>query len=298
MARRTARIYHASFCLLGALLIAFLLPPSGTPEQKMKVEELVARHLSSIGTPEARATAKNRAGSGIAQVTFRMPKTGQLPGRSDVISDGRMMRIAMMFSSQDNQSEQLVFNGKAVDTSQLSLRLRSPLSAFVFDHVALLQEGLMCGTMTTAWPLLDLAGRQPKLVYTGLKKLEGRQLHELTYRPKKDAGDLQIALYFDPETFRHVYSHYRLVERVGVGEYGRPTQANPAGANPGTDTFYRIEEWFDDFKMVDSLTLPHAYKLRFTREGSDPPTYICEYSISLTQVLHNQAVDPKAFVIQ
>jgi hypothetical protein len=264
----------------------------------MKVEELVARHLSSIGTPEARAAAKNRAGSGIAQVTFRMPKTGQLPGRSDVISDGRRMRIAMMFSSQDNQSEQLVFNGKAVDTSQVGLRLRSPLSAFVFDHLALLQEGLMCGTMTTAWPLLDLAGRQPKLVYTGLKKLEGRQLHELTYRPKKDAGDLQIALYFDPETFRHVYSQYRLVERVGVGEYGRPTPANPTTTNPGTDTFYKIEEWFDDFKTVDSLTLPHAYKLRFTREGSDPPTYICEYSISLTQVLHNQAVDPKAFVIQ
>ncbi len=298
MARRFPWNHREGLCLSGFLLMAFLLPSSGAPEQKMKAEEVLTRHLISIGPPEARAAAKIRAARGTAQVTFHLPRAGQLPGRSEVISDGRMVRIAMMFAMQEYQSEQFVFDGKNVDTGQVNVRLRSPMSAFVYDHHALLREGLLCGTMTTAWALLDVAGRQPKLVYTGLKKLEGKQLHELTYRPKKDAGDLQISLYFDPENFRHVYSQYRLVERAGVGQYGKPTMANPTGTSPGTDTFYRIEEWFDDFRMVDSLSLPHAYKLRFTREGSDPPTYICEYGISLTQVLHNQALDPKAFVIQ
>jgi len=297
MARRFPWNHREGLCLSGFLLMAFLLP-SGAPEQKMKAEEVLTRHLISIGPPEARAAAKNRAASGTAQVTFHLPRTGQLPGRSEVISDGRMVRIAMMFATQEYQSEQFVFDGKNVDTGQVNVRLRSPMSAFVYDHHALLREGLLCGTMTTAWALLDVAGRQPKLVYTGLKKLEGKQLHELTYRPKKDAGDLQISLYFDLENFRHVYSQYRLVERAGVGQYGKPTQANPTGTSPGADTFYRIEEWFDDFRTVDSLSLPHAYKLRFTREGSDPPTYICEYGISLMQVLYNQALDPQAFVIQ
>ncbi len=295
MAGRIARIQCAGLYLAGALLTAFLLPSPCASRQKIKMEELVARHLASIGPAEARAAAKNRVANGTARVIFHVPGTGQLPGRSEVISDGGMMRIAMVFASQENQSEQLVFDGKRVDTNEVGVRLRTPFSQLVYDHNVLLKEGLLCGTMSTAWPLLDLAGRQPKLAYAGIKKLEGRQLHEITYRPKKDAGDLRIWLCFDPESFHHVYSQYRLVERAGAGAYGKPNAANPAGSSPDTDTFYRIEEWFDDFRTVDALSLPHAYRLRFTREGSYP--YICEYTVSLNQVLHNQPLDAKTFVI-
>ncbi len=123
-------------------------------------------------------------------------------------------------------------------------------------------------------------------------------MHEVSYRAKKDAGDLQVALYFDPETFRHVYSQYRLVVRARVGQRSRPSVADPGVANPSElmDTFYKVEEWYGDFRTVDALNLPHSYRLRFEREG--PASFLCEYGIALDQVLHNQAMDPKAFVIQ
>ncbi|NWG13939.1 MAG: hypothetical protein HXY20_10440 [Acidobacteria bacterium] len=264
----------------------------------MKVEEVVARHLASIGTPEAREAVRNRVASGAAQVIFRLPRPGRLDGRGSIISDRRRLCIAMMFAAGDYEGERLVFDGENVNVGQLRLRVRSVLSDFVYLHDVLLKEGLMCGTMTTAWPLLDLATRQPRLSYAGLKKVDRRQLHEVGYRAKRDAGDIQVALYFNPETFRHVYSQYRLAVRAGVGQRSRPSMSDPGMASPSElmDTFYKVEEWFDDFRTVDSLDLPHGYRLRFSREG--PAGFLCDYGISLTRVLHNQTLDPEAFVIE
>ena len=297
MARETTGSHRAGFYLLGALLLAFYHPLLGAKDPKIKAEELVAKHLESIGTAEARAAAKNRTASGVAQVTFHMPKPGQLGGIGTFLSEGRMMRIAMKFGAPDHQGEQFVFDGKSVDVGQLRLRVRSHLAQFVYDHSILLKEGLMGGTMTTAWPLLDLAGRQPKLDYTGLKKVDGKSLLEVKYRAKKDPGDVQVALYFDPETFRHVYSEYRLIVRAmmvqGKDEMGK-TLPDTSSQN---DAYYKIQEWFDDFRTVDSLSLPHGYKLSFNRRGSGEAV-IFDYSNAFTQILHNQAIDPKAFVIQ
>jgi hypothetical protein len=262
---------------------------------KMTIQELLARHLDSIGTPEARAAAKNVVGSGTSQVVFRIPGTGQLSGTGSVLSEGRMIRIEMVFAAQDYQSERLVFNGNNVDVGQIQILERSMLSDFVYHYgMGMLKEGLIGGAMTTAWAMLDVPGRQPKLDYSGLKKVGGKNMHELRYRPKKDPGDLQITLYFDPETFRHLYSQYRMVIRGGVGQRTRPTLADPGGTAPD-DSFFKLEEWFEDFKTVDGLTSPHKYRIRFNREGPNP--FLCEYGITLTRVLHNQTIDPKSFII-
>jgi hypothetical protein len=265
----------------------------------MKAEELVARHLDSIGTREALSAAKNRVSGGTARVTFHLPTAGELPGTSSVVSDGKRVRVAMVFGSQSYQAEQLVYDGSQVDTSQLQLRQRSVLSDFIYHHDVLLKEGLLFGTMTTAWPLVDLAGRQPKLDYAGLKKVAGKQLHELRYRARKDSGDVQVSLYFDPESFRHVYSQYRLAVRTrSMGSRARPTLNDPGTASPADqmETYYRIEEWFDDFRPVDSVILPHAYRMRFSVEGPSP--FLCEFSIALSRILHNQELDSTAFVVR
>ena len=280
--------------LFGVSLLIFNLAPLGAKEPKIKVEDLVAKHLASIGTPEARAAAHSRTASGTAQVAFHMPKPGQLSGSSSILSEGKMMRIAIQFAP--GEGEQLVFDGKSVDVGQLQLRVRTNLADFVHHYNIMLKEGLMGGTITTAWPLLDLAGRQPKLDYTGPKKVDGKPLHEVKYRARQDAGDVQVALYFDPETFRHVYSEYRLIVRApsvqGTDERGKALPDTSAS----NDVHYKIQEWFDDFRTVDSLNLPHAYKLSFSRRGPSQAA-IFDYNIGLNQVLHNQAIDPKAFAI-
>jgi hypothetical protein len=299
MIRATICEYRVRLCLSAACLLVFQCAAPAVKEPKLKAEELVARHLNSIGTPEARAAVKDRVEDGTAEVTFHLPTSGRLPGTGSIVSAGTKIRIVMAFGSQNYQAEQLVFDGSSVDTGQLQLRQRSVLSDFVYHHDVLLKEGLLCGTMTTAWPLLDLAARQPKLDYIGLKKVAGKQLHELRYRARKDAGDVQISLYFDPESYRHVYSQYRLAVRTrSMGSRARPTMSDPGTASPADqmETYYKIEEWFDDFRVVDSLNLPHAYRMRFNVEGPSP--FLYEFSINLSKILHNQEVDPTAFVVR
>jgi hypothetical protein len=153
----------------------------------------------------------------------------------------------------------------------------------------MLREGLLGGTMTTAWALLNTLQRQPKLNYSGQKKVDGRQVHELKYRAKRGAGDLQISLYFDAGTFRHVGSQYKLVQPANM-------QTNINESSGQRDTLYLVSERFDDFRQVAGLTLPHTYKLVYTMEG--PVTVLQDWVINLEQVVDNNPVDSKYFVVE
>jgi hypothetical protein len=272
-------------------ILAFLIlqaAPLSAKDLKMKAEELVAKHLASMGTPEAIAAARSRSVSGAAQVIFRLPSPGQLDGKGSIVSDGHKEIIAMVFSAVDYPSEQLAFDGNRVTVGQVKPGRRSALSAFVYRFDSLMKEGLLGGALTTAWALLDFQGRQPKLDYTGLKKLEGKQVHELKYRAKKGAGDLRVSLYFDPETFRHVSTQILLVEPANMGD-------SPTKSSGQRDITYTIVESYGDFKTVDSLTLPHAYKLVMTIEGQSS-TLLVEYNILAAEVVHNQTIDSQIFM--
>ncbi len=279
--------YRAVFCFLATLFSVVLGPSLAAKEPKMKPEELVAKHLDSIGTPEARAAIKTRTAVGNGQIIFRLPSTGNLNGNSEVVSDGKKTRISMVFGVPNYPSEQFLFDGNNANTSQIRPGVRVSMALFAYTYDVMLREGLLGGTMTTAWALLDVAGRQPKLEYTGLKKVEGRQLHELRYRAKKGAGDLQVFLRFDPETFRHVQSEYRLTQPANMA-------STPAESSSQRDTLYRILEMFDDFKTIDGVTVPFSWKLKFSREGMGN-TLLSEEAISLTQVVHNRPLDAKTF---
>lgn len=236
------------------------------------------KHLASIGTAEARAATRNRVVAGDADVVFRLGASGQLSGTGNFISEGRMIRLGMIFNGVEYPGESFAFDGKKVTVAQIQPGVRSRFGNFVLTYDALLKEGLLGGTLSTAWPLLDLAHRQPKLQYTGLKKIEGKQLHELKYEIKKGGTDLQVALYFDPESFRHVRSQYTLSLPEAMG---------------GSPEVSSLVETFDNFKEVDGLTLPHAYKIILQRSG-----YLAEWNFVVTQVMHNQQIDPKWFVVQ
>jgi len=282
---------HLLICLAAAA-------PVGAKDEKIKVEDLIAKHLASIGTREALAAVRSRVTSGTVQLIFRLGNQGQLEGKSNILSEGRMVRIGMNFAARQYAMEQLAYDGEKVTVGQIEPGRRSQFSAFVYQHDVLLKEGLLGGTITTAWSLLDTAGRQPKLSCSGLKKFEGKQLYELKYKARKGQGDLQISLYFEPETFRHVASQYRLSQPppMTAAPSGTPGM-DPTGSGRLKDTIYTIVEQFADFKSVDSLTLPHSCKIVFTIEGENQ-TYLTEWDIAITQMAHNAQMEPAYFVVQ
>jgi hypothetical protein len=67
---------------------------------------------------------------------------------------------------------------------------RSSFGEFVHSQDQIVREGLLGGSLTTAWALLNLDHNQPKLSYEGLKKVDGRQLHDLRYRCKRNDDDI------------------------------------------------------------------------------------------------------------
>jgi hypothetical protein len=289
MTRISSHVFRAVLYYCLAVFFACHCPAAGAKDTKMNPEELVAKHLDSIGTAEARSTVHSRVASGVGQVVFRLPASFLKQGNAGMISEGKKLCISMIFNAIDYPSEQFCFDGSSVSVSHVQPGVKVYLPAFVYQYDVLMKEGLLGGSMSTAWCLLDVAGRQPKLEYSGLKKVGGKPVHELRYRAKKGVGELSVLLHFDFETFRHIHSQYSLVQPAGMVN-------SPVASSGQRDTLYRLEENFGDFKAVDGLTLPHSWKLTFSREGMDK-SILSEDGMGFSQVQHNQTLDPKLFVV-
>lgn len=165
-----------------------------------------------------------------------------------MLSQGRKFKCAFQFGTPQYQGEQFVFDGQKSVVGMIDPTSRSNLGTFLYSQEEILREGLFGGTLSSGWPLLDLVQSRAKLKYTGVRKIEGRELDDVVYIPKKRGGngDLTIHLYFEPETYHHVMTVYAL------------TLQNPGGnAAEGTDeTKQTLEERFDDFRPADGVTVP------------------------------------------
>jgi hypothetical protein len=263
--------------------------PVKTQDKKLAADDLVARHLQSIGSAKARADVKTRAVVG--GITFK-DWSGQIKntdGVAALISAGSKVRYGMSFASAFYPREQIVFDGAHPKTMRLPSGARSPLAVFLDTQTRPLTEGLFCGVLSTAWPLLDIQRTQPKLSYHGLKKVDGRPLLELEYRPRKGSDDLRILLYFDPDTFRHRRTEYSYtVSNILNGS--RPS------ADRQADIVYLLSEDFDDFKSVDGLTLPHAYMLQLSVQGRGSVS-LRDWSLAVKNISHAEKLDDAKFKI-
>jgi len=213
--------YFSTIALLSlsTICLLFLTQPVRTSAQNKKLtpEELIARHLDSIGTAEARSKTSNRVAGGETKFISRLGGSAIVDGQAMMVSSGAKLRFGIKLPLSDYTGEDMAFDGERAATGLLPQGRRSPLSAFFSSQNLPLREGLIGGTLSTAWPLLRLDQAQPKLDYRGLKKVDGRQLHEVGYRPRKGSGDLKVSLFFDPETFRHVRTRYSFEIGAAIG---------------------------------------------------------------------------------
>jgi hypothetical protein len=285
--------YHVkSFvCVVSLLssLSANLASPSPAQDKKMTAEEVVARHLESIGSAEARAAIKTRLVSGQLKFVIRTGSPYQEDTVARIISTGAKFRYTILWPRilRDRKEEEILFDGERVATGLLLYQKGQPLSDFFFRFQLPLQEGLIGGALSTTWTLTRMAEKQPRLEYKGLKKVEGKPAHALDYRKRKGLADLKITLYFDAETFRHIRTEYQYEIDTTFG-------ADAPDSSRAQAVRQQLVEEFGDFRAVDGLTLPHRYRLQLSREGGFRAD-LRDWELLVQKVSHKEPLDDSLF---
>lgn len=286
---KTVRARNSATSLLIAMLLMVCSSVSrSSVVEKMKPEEVVARHLESIGSAKARAAISTRILAGTSQVIFRTTPSGQAVGKAVLASEGSKSLFAMSFPSPVYPREQLGFNGNNFMAAFATPGLRSVLGNFLMTNDAIFRQGLMAGTLSSAWPLLDLQNHHAQLEYVGTKKIDDRVLHELRYSPRGNS-DLKISLFFDQETFRHVRTEYQRVIPAPMGKVEYSNVQEREGR-------YKMVEEFSLFKPEGGLNLPHIYTIKLSVDTVNG-TFLAEWTIKLTQFEFNQKIDQGAFSV-
>lgn len=279
--------------LVSTLLFMLVWPsPAGVAvaniaaDDKMEPEQLVAKHLESIGTPEARAAVRSRAMIGTSVATFRIKGISQAQGRVVIASEGMKNLVAMAFHTTEYPAEKIGFDGKSVTANYQRPGEHSVLGDFLLGNKEISREGLLGGSLSAAWPLLDLKAKNPRLKYAGTTKSNDRRVHKLEYMPR-GGSDLRIVLLFDAENFRHVRTEYQMQV---TGQLGN----SPEQSHRQTQSRYSMVEEFSDFKEEKGLTLPHTYKLQLTisKQGA---SFDADWVSNLSQFIFNGAIETKEF---
>jgi hypothetical protein len=305
-----------------ALLLPFAV--GDATARKLKKEELIALHLKSIGE---NAVPKNRVAQGTGTMDIRVGGQGNLNGRAMLLSEGDKLRTALIFNHVQYPKETLIRNGDQLDIAYITTGVRSQLGTVIWENFPrLVQEGLYAGVLSTDWALLKLKDKRARIRYRGLKTFEGRKLHEIDYKPREKVR-YRVRLYFEPETYRHVASKYRIVvprsamrgltnissgggAPVGAGggiTPGNRTVSNSrgsllgqiggpgAGDDPTTRSTVELTERFSDFKQVDGLTLPHQYQITLNVDANTG--FVGHWGMKLERMSHDRQISPKAFAI-
>lgn len=288
------RIISFTFSFLLTVIIVSTLAPA----ENMKPEEIVAHHLSSIGKPEERAAIKSLVVQGTLKMHILVGGGGDVTGTWGRVSEQRESNFVMRFAAGgDWRGEQFVFDGKRASFAAVTTsHTRSVFAQFVSSHDYMVKEGLLGGELSTAWALQNLDSTHAKLESIGRKKIDGRELIGLQYFPK-GGSDMQVKIYFDPDTFQHVMTIYTLEVSQGVSSAVTDTRQY--------QNRYTLEERFSDFKTGDGITLPTNYQLRYTEDALNDladttrtqlgGTRIYDWEMTVQQVQHNLSLDAKNF---
>jgi hypothetical protein len=259
--------------------------------KKLTAADVVAQHLDSLGTVEARASASKRVVGGQIRHVIRIGGGGFLDGGGVFTSSGSKLKYMMKFPNVEYPEEQMVFDGERARTGILPQGGRTILSQFLDQQNLPLKEGLFGGVLSTAWPLIGTPAQQLKLDYRGQKKIDGIETHTVSYRPRKGSSDLKVTLYFDASTFRHLRTEYRFEIGARLGSGGANDSARVQ------ESYYVLTEDFDDFRAVDGLSLPHKYKLQISVSTSGG-SMLRDWTMSVSEVSHKATVDEQAFSLK
>lgn len=265
------------------LSVVFAISVSG---QKLKAEEVIVKHLDSIGTLEARSSVKTRVAVGEATAKFISSKDQVVQGRIVLASEGPKNFIGMNMNSTLYPGERFTFDGKKANVAIVHVNTRSILGNFVQSNDMILEEGILGGALSSSWVLQNMATNKGKLSSAGIKKIDGKEYYALGYT-RKGGGDLDITFFFEKDTFRHTRTEYKRSSSAGIG-------LRPEDSTRFSETRLKVTEDFSDFKTENGLNLPRKYRLFYSITGQAGTTEV-EWSFVINEIAFNQILDPKTF---
>jgi hypothetical protein len=280
------------FFAVAAMLVPITLMSSAVATaQKMKAEDVIAKHLESLGPAAARTDAKGRVAMGTSRASFKARNAvGSIEGRAVVASLSQKAMMALVFNSPSYVGEKFGYDGKRLTIGYTTPGRRTALGLFINNYGEIFKEGLMGGTLTSTWPFLNLAERAAKLEYSGTDKINDKPVHKLTYLPKK-GSDLKISIYFDATTFEHVRTQYERTIASRLSSGGIDAQARQQ------ETRYKLTENFSDYKKEGELNLPHSYTLQLETTQTNGSS-LDKWETELTEFLFNQDIDDKGWDVE
>lgn len=289
MRRRSHLSAVIFFSVVCSLILCVDLTRRAGANEKMNPADIVRKHLDAIGAAETRASVTSRVIVGDCRFSFHTRLKGETVGRVVLASEGIKSLIGMSFPTPEYPFERLGYDGRTLTTGHIRPGSRTALGDFLRTQDVAFREGLMGGTLSAAWPLLDVATRNPRLDYMGTQKVNGRLAHELGYTPRK-GSDFEIRLFFDGETFQHVRSSYTRVISAPPGLSDKDSAQQRA-------IRYSLTEEFSDFRQESGLTLPHIYKLRMQLDNAGGNSQF-EWTMSLVQYNFNQRIPAESYNVE
>lgn len=258
-----------------------------TKRSKMTADEVVAKHIASIGTPEALAKINSRVLVGEGRLTGKVGVAGFIGGPVQIASEGDKFLLAMVFNSNEYPYEKVGFDGRDLTVGRPSGR-QTELGKFLRSQTTVLKEGLMGGVLSSAWPLLNLAQKKARVEYDGITSAGGREFHKLKYSASR-SGTLKVTLFFDSENFRHVLTEYKYSIESGIrGDLAENARAKPS--------YFSLVERFGDFRKAGELTLPFSYSIDISNQVEEELTSL-QWTVKLTEAYYNEAVDASVFKV-
>jgi len=250
------------FSVAFALVFAITPALAGAGEPKLKAEDVLARSLSALGPVDRAQSARTLQGTCAmsSPASGATAVAGALPGQFTFASSTTGFRLGMQFPVQGYPAETFAFQGDKPEVAFVQPGHRSAVGHFLSTNDVILREGLLGGVLSADWPLLSLAERGAKLRYDGLKKLDNRELHRLSYRAKKGQDTLDVWLFFEPETFRHAATVYRKSQAQSMG-------ATIEQSSRESDMYFTLEETFGEWKTLDGLVLPTSWTMRYEMQA-------------------------------
>src|SRR6478672_1119939 len=107
--------------------------------QKITAEEIVEKHLSSIGPPVARGALVNQVAAGL--VEYKVLRAGGRGGNGKIVlaSEANKLLFGMTFPMPTYPAETIIFDGKKVRVNFAYNNVRSYLGDFIYKNESMIK---------------------------------------------------------------------------------------------------------------------------------------------------------------